>query len=139
MAVDTAPTVEQKVVDLIGYTNQVVKQAAAADQAREKQAADCAALIPACVDALVKHERIDATEREKVAAALRNPTTAIQLLTKLAGHRNAEEQQRIGTPTGATTTKQASATSSTSRESPAKRAATVKLFADLGLPAPSED
>jgi hypothetical protein len=135
MPADTAPSVEQKVVDLIGYTNQVVKQAAAADTAREKQAADCAALIPACVDALIKHERIDASEREKVAAALRSPTTAIQLLTKLAGHRNTAEQ-RLGTPHGETKT--AAAAPSTSRESPTMRAATAKLFTDLGLPAPTE-
>lgn len=92
------PTIERDIVDLVGYANQAVKLASAAQTATEKQAADCKALIPACVAALVKHERIDASEAEKCAKVLEDPVQALKLLTKLAEHRNTSEKQSLGTP-----------------------------------------
>ena len=93
-------TIENKIVDMVGYTNQALKIAGANEEAREKQAAACAKLIPNCVAALVKHERIDASEAEKCAQLLQDPVKTLELLTKLAEHRNTAEQQQLGTGIG---------------------------------------
>lgn len=130
-----APQIEQDIVDLVGYSHQAVKLAAASQAAVEKQAADCKALIPACVEALVKNERIDATEAEKCAKVLEDPAQVLRLLTKLAGHRNTAEQQTLGTPVGEKT---ASANGPLSPRRGGISEADRRLWAGLGLPVPTE-
>jgi hypothetical protein len=128
------PEIERDIVDLVGFSNQAVKLAAAAQTAMEKQAADCKALIPACVAALVKHERIDPSEAEKCAKVLENPVQVLQLLTKLAEHRNTAEKQSLGTPIDSEKTAAAGGTSRRGGLSEADR----RLWVGLGLVPPSE-
>jgi hypothetical protein len=101
-----------------------------------------AALIPAAVAACVENERIEAHQKEALENALRDPVRAMELVVKLAGHRNAVEMSRLGTPVGQQ--KVASydpANSLTSGYVGARdgrlRASDIKLFTGLGLNPPT--
>lgn len=63
----------------------------------EKRAAD---LIPAAVDALIKHERIDPADREKAAAALKDPARVLEILVKTADAANTIRPKAMGGPAG---------------------------------------
>lgn len=67
-------------------------------QETEKQAAaeKRPALIKAAVDALIENERIYEDQREPVTAALADHNKALEMLEKLAVHRNAAEVEQIG-------------------------------------------
>jgi hypothetical protein len=116
----------QKMVEALGIADVALQQAAADHDRQVKQASAVQQLIPACVDALVEHGRINPEQREKVAAALRDPAQAISLLTKLAAHRSSVERETLGRGV-----KSASANSSVKQSDRA-------LFAGLGLPVPTE-
>jgi len=89
-----------KVIEHVALTDTMLHKAAEQEKqaAATKSAVDKA--IPGVVDALVQHSRIGANEREKVAQLLRDPVATLRLMQKLAGHRNADELGRLGTPTG---------------------------------------
>jgi hypothetical protein len=46
----------------------------------------------------VDNERIEAHQKEALAAALQDPVRAMELVIKLASHKNAAEMSRLGTP-----------------------------------------
>jgi hypothetical protein len=93
---------EQKVVDLTMLTAAVVEKAAAADAERATTDAAVTAAIPGAVEALVQHGRIEPGQAEKCAALLKNPVRVLEILTKVAGHRNDAErtaqETRLGAP-----------------------------------------
>lgn len=129
----------QKIIDHIGYSNAALEKAAAA---QEKQAAaqrEIESLIPACVDALVANQRIDSTEKQAAAELLKDPVKAIQLLTKVAAHKNAAEISRLGSSTGGQT-KTASHNSLSSpyvgARSSGMKESDRRLFAGLGMAVP---
>jgi len=61
-----------------------------------KQAVDAA--IPGAVQALLDNDRIEGHQKEAVAKGLEDHAACIELITKLAFHRNAQELSSIGTP-----------------------------------------
>lgn len=99
------------------------KQAAVSQQVEE--------LIPEVVEALIKHERIDPSQREKAAALLRDPVQALKILIKTADVNQTIRPKSMGAPHHSPTTR--SATSSyrdfhTREESEAYRIFKEKLL-----------
>lgn len=68
----------------------------------EKRAADVkvAALIPQALEALIANERIDPADREKAAAALKDPARVLEILIKTADVNNTIRPRTLGTATG---------------------------------------
>ncbi len=124
----TNPQAREKLANYIGVTDAALQKAAEFQAGVEKTAAAVAALIPACVEELVANGRIEPHQREKAAAMLKDPVKAIQLLTKVAKHRN-ESEETLGTGTN-----EKSAGSGGSKLSPADQ----KFWADMGLEVPAE-
>jgi hypothetical protein len=145
-----AMTLPEKVISYIGVTDAALEKAAAFEQDVTTKQANAEKLIPAAVDALVAHNRIQPGEREKVAALLKDPVKVLELFTKLAGHRNANELGTLGTGVDANgTQKTASAgTGGTPAQSLTNphvggrttrtKQSDVNLFAGLGLSIPTE-
>ena len=110
-------SVQEKVIEVVACTDAALTKADSLISAYEKQAADAKALIPAATEALIKNESVHPDNREKLAAALANPVRVLELLIKVASHRNAAET-RLGSPVGGSgTQKSASAAREGLRES----------------------
>lgn len=135
-------TLVQKVIDYIGYSDAALTKAAAAIKTQEEQAEKLAALIPAAVDACVEHERIEAHQKEALEKALHDPVRVMELVVKLAGHKNAAEMARLGTPVGhqkaASYDPDKSLTSGyVGARDGRLKASDIKLFTGLGLNPPT--
>lgn len=142
MSANNTNTLVQKVIDYIGYSDAALTKAAAVIKNHEEQAEKLAALIPAAVAACVEHERIEAHQKEALENALHDPVRTMELVVKLASHKNAAEMARLGTPVGQQ--KSASYDPSTSLTSGyvgardgRLKASDVKLFTGLGLNPPT--
>lgn len=133
----------QNMVDYIGYSDAAMTKAAAVIKEREEQVEKLAHLIPEAVKACMENERIEPHQKEALAKALENPVRAMELVIKLAAHRNAAEMARLGTPVGAST-KTAGYDPSNSLTSGyvgardgKLKASDIKLFQGLGLNPPT--
>jgi len=133
----------QTIIDYIGYSDAAMTKAASVMQERDAQNEKIARLIPQAVAACVENERIEPHQKEALAAALQDPARAVELVIKLASHKNAAEMSRLGTPVGSTT-KTAGydpAASLTSGYVGARdgriKASDIKLFTGLGLNPPT--
>ena len=131
----------QKVIDYIGYSDAALTKAASALKERDEQNEKVAALIPAAVKACVENERIELHQKEALAAALKDPARAVELVIKLAAHKNAAEMARLGTPVAEKTAGYDPTSSLTSGYVGARdgrlKASDVKLFTGLGLNPPT--
>lgn len=131
----------QKIIDYIGYSDAAMTKAASVLQARDEQNEKVAALIPAAVKACVENERIEPHQKEALAAALQDPARAVELVIKLAAHKNAAELSRLGTPVAEKAASYDPAGSLTSGYVGARdgrlKASDVKLFTGLGLNPPT--
>lgn len=132
----------QKVIDYIGFSDAAMTKAAAVMKTQEETQEKLASLIPAAVSACVENERIEAHQKEALAAALRDPVRAVELVIKLAAHKNAAELSRLGTPVSAVKTAGYDPTNSLTSSYVGARdgrlkASDVKLFTGLGLNPPS--
>ena len=102
-----------KVLEHVRVSDAYVQKTAAERAERQQVQTAVDSLIPQVCDTLVKHARVKPEEREKLAGMLKNPVKALEILMKVAGHRNADELAKLGQPVGANgQTKQASAGSS---------------------------
>lgn len=139
-------TVPEKVIEYIGYSSAALEKAAAHEQRIKQQREKVAALIPAAVDALVAGERIEEDQREKAAAMLADPVQALEILTKVAVHRNTSERP-LGQPVAHNgQVKAASYGGYNSLEDPHVGVRTTKvkqssinLFSRLGLQPPTSE
>lgn len=132
----------QKVIDYIGFSDAAMTKAASVLTAQEAAQEKVARLIPEAVKACVENERIDAHQKEALAAALQDPVRAMELVIKLASHKNAAEMARLGTPVSSVKTAGYDPSSSlTSGYVGARdgrlKASDVKLFTGLGLNPPT--
>jgi hypothetical protein len=135
-------TLVQKVIDYIGYSDAALTKAAATIKVQEEHAEKLAALIPAAVAACVENERIEAHQKEALEKALHDPVRTMELVVKLAGHKNAAEMARLGTPVGQQKSASYDPTNSlTSGYVGARdgrlKASDIKLFTGLGLNPPT--
>lgn len=130
----------QKVVDFVEASGTALAQAG---EALEKQAAQqqaCDELIPGVVDALASNGRIEPHEKEAAAAVLKDPVKALQLLTKVANHRNDAEQLQLGKPNGQEKTagfEDAASSPYAGGRRTGNTLADAKLFNGLGLEVPA--
>lgn len=131
----------QKIVDYIGYSDAAMTKAAAVLQEKEEQAEKLARLVPEAVKACVENERIEPHQKEALAKALHDPVRAMELVIKLAAHRNAAEMSRLGTPVAEKSAGYDPSNSLTSGYVGARdgklKASDVKLFTGLGLNPPT--
>jgi hypothetical protein len=150
MSTTDAPvkTLPEKVIELTGFANAALTKAAQQIATVEQQHKAAEALIPEVINALVSGERIEDTEaqRTKAAEILRDPVQALELLCKVAVHRNAAENS-LGAPVdpgGQTKTAgNGQPYDSLQDPRPGLRTTRVKqsdsrLFSRLGLSAPTE-
>ena len=131
----------QNMVDYIGYSDAAMTKAAAVIKEREEHAEKLAHLIPEAVKACLEHERIEPHQKEALAKALENPVRAMELVIKLAAHKNAAEMARLGTPVATKTAGYDPSNSLTSGYVGARdgklKASDIKLFQGLGLNPPT--
>lgn len=132
----------QKVIDYIGFSDAAMTKAAAVLKTQEAAQEKLAHLIPEAVKACVDNERIESHQKEALAAALKDPVRTMELVIKLAAHKNAAEMARLGTPVSAVKTASYDpAASLTSGYVGARdgrlKASDVKLFTGLGLNPPT--
>jgi hypothetical protein len=135
-------TLVQKVIDYIGYSDAALTKAASAIQTQEEQTEKLASLIPAAVAACVENERIESHQKEALEKSLHDPVRTMELVVKLAGHKNAAEMARLGTPVGQQKAASYDPTASlTSGYVGARdgrlKASDIKLFTGLGLNPPT--
>lgn len=141
MSSENKNTLVQKMIDYIGYSDAAMTKAAAVMQEQEAQQEKLAALIPQAVNACVENERIEPHQKEALAAALKDPVRAVELVVKLAAHKNAAEMARLGTPVETKTAGYTPESSLTSGYVGARdgrlKASDVRLFTGLGLNPPT--
>lgn len=136
-------TLIQKIVDYIGFSDAAMTKAAATQAALNEQNEKVARLVPEAVKACVENERIEPHQKEALASALQDPVRTMELVIKLASHRNAAEVSRLGTPVGqAKTAGYDPSRSLTSAYVGARdnrlKQSDINLFTKLGLNPPSE-
>ena len=131
----------QKVIDYIGFSDAAMTKAASVLTAQEAAQEKVARLIPEAVKACVENERIEAHQKEALAAALQDPVRTMELVIKLAAHKNAAEMARLGTPVATKTAGYDPTSSLTSGYVGARdgrlKASDVKFFTGLGLNPPT--
>lgn len=125
---DARQALSKKIVDYIGTTAAGLEKAAQMYRHWEEKQARVRELIPAVVNALVEGEHVDESEREKAAEMLHDHATTLELLATVATRESAGH--RIGRPVRNGSQKAASAADQREIE------ATIRMFEDLGLPAP---
>lgn len=135
MSSTKAPSMQEKVADLVGHVNATMEKVAAEKAAADKVAAQVDALIPSVVDELLAHGRIEPHQKQAALAALKDPVKTLEILRKTAGHRNDAEAQALGQPVPATTKVAGAAGAPTSGES-TLRPSDQKLWTGLGLRVP---
>ena len=91
--------------------NQISKRAQAVLQDKKTETEKEASLRAEAVDAMCKNGRIYEAQKEKVAAALTDPSVALEMLRDVSCHRNSDEVETIGSEVGHV--KSASSTQST--------------------------
>jgi|GEM_PF-5415268 len=141
----------EKVIEHINVSHTALTKAAAAEDAANVKQSEVNALIPQVVDVMIQHERITPTQREKLAEMLNDPAKALELMLKVASHRNADELAKLGTGVVGDGQVKTAATQGTPYDPASSlndprvgvrttrvKQSSVNLFAGLGLNAPSE-
>jgi hypothetical protein len=91
------PDLNEKLLDYVQCSATALE--VAEKELTVKRAADqkVAALIPAAIEALIANERIDPADREKAAAALKDPARVLEILIKTADVNNTIRPRTLGT------------------------------------------
>lgn len=138
-------TLPERIVDYIGFSDAAMEQAATFQKGVAEKQAAAKALIPEVVEVLVQHERIKDNERDKAAAALADPVQALEILKKVAGHRNRQEMGTLGQGVdGQTKTASANNTfdslnsAHVGARTPRVKQSDARFYQGLGLPVPTE-
>jgi hypothetical protein len=138
---DTSNSLVKNMIDYIGYSDAAMTKAASVLKEREEQAEKLAHLIPEAVKVCLENERIEPQQKEALAKALENPVRAVELVIKLAAHRNAAEMARLGTPVASKSASYDPSNSLTSGYVGARdgklKASDAALFRGLGLNVPT--
>lgn len=88
--------IDEKVIGTFQVTGLALSRYEQAAAAQAEQMQKVAALIPGVVDDLVRFGRIESSERDDCARALADPVQTLELMRKLAVHRNAGEAAVLG-------------------------------------------
>ena len=125
-----------QLVDYIGHTSAVIEKSAAQLSAigaeKKTQQAKIAALIPGVVEQLVQHGRIGEHQKTAAVSALSDHEKTLQILQRLASHRNEKEAAAMGQPVAETYGKSTSyAIGATPTD--ALRESDRRLFAAMGV------
>ncbi len=146
MAGNTAPEIKpasspaQRALQLVELSNAAMEKAAAFEASVQQKQAAAHAKIAAVCDALIANERVRPDQREKLAEALHDHASTLELLQGLASHRTPTETASLGQGREGTGTKVANAHGSDRPFSGtlAKKQASAALFSKLGLPVPAD-
>lgn len=140
-ATQPALTLPEKVLDQIGYSSAALEKAAAERKVHQEKQAAVEALIPRVCDAMIEHERITPDQREKLAAQLKDPARVLELMIKVAGHRNPKEMAVLGQGVAANGHEKVASVNSpfTGQRGGQVKDSTRRLFSGLGLTPPTEE
>ena len=86
----------QMALQLARINGELLKRAQEKEAQHQQKMAAVAARIPATVDALMAGERIFAEDKQAVSQGLTDPVVALDLMAKLAYHRNGDEVTALG-------------------------------------------
>jgi hypothetical protein len=132
---------DAQVIDYVEASSTALAQASDTIEKQAAQKRACDELIPAVVDALAEHGRIEQHEKAAAAEVLADPVKALQLLIKVAGHRSDAEQLSLGKPNDGVVKKAAFDDVTSSPFAGGRRTnntlADAKLFSGLGLDLPA--
>lgn len=141
-------TLAEKVLEHVAVSNLGLTKAAAAEKAHNEKQAQVNAIIPRVVEVMVANERILPSQQEKLAAMLADPVTTLELLMKVAAHRNADELAKLGSGVNG----QVKAAASRNRDpsdsltnphvgarTTRLKQSSVALFSGLGLQPPTQE
>lgn len=128
----TVPTSPERVLAYVQITQEALHKAAAFEQTHANKQQEVETLIPKVCDAMIAQGRCRSTEREKLAAELRDPAKVLARLIDIAGHRSDEELIRLGKAAGALPERE-------DRSQPGRRSSETKAsdrawFSRLGVP-----
>lgn len=98
MAGNDNTTLEQKTVDMCGFTSAALEKAGAIVDQKAAQQVKLAEMAPRVAKALVDHGRIFPSQQKEAEQKLQDPVLALEILEKVAGHRNDDELGRLGSP-----------------------------------------
>lgn len=146
MAGNTAPGIQpaespaQRALQLVELSNVAMEKAAAFEASVQQKQAAAHAKIAAVCDALIANDRVRPDQRAKLAEALQDHATTLDLLQGLASHRTPAEAGSLGQGRDGIGTKSASAQGGDRPFSGtmAKKQASATLFSKLGLPVPAD-
>lgn len=124
-------TQDEKVLDFIELTGEIVNRSQAMLVEKQATADKCAKLIPLVVQALIEHERIGPHEKEAAEKVLTDPARVLEILIKTAAHRNSTERTQLGKP--AETQKSANNYSSLNDNYVGRRTRPQKAESDLAF------
>jgi hypothetical protein len=88
----------EKVIEHLTLSAQAMQKAAQMEKSAAVKQAQVDKLIPQVVETMLKHERINPDQQVKLAEMLKDPAQTLELLIKVAGHRNKDELARLGDP-----------------------------------------
>lgn len=86
----------QKVVEFVALASSQLDKALQQDQVKEAQDKAISDLVPSVVKELILHGRIQQHQEKDACEALKDPVRALELLRKLASHKNQDEMSQLG-------------------------------------------
>ena len=139
--IQPASTPAERVLQHVEITHAAMEKAAAFQTAVQQKQAAAAARIDAVCDALIANDRVRGDQRAKLAEALSDHASSLELMEKLAAHKTPADAARLGQGQGAAVTKVAGQRNTTDRpfgNAAVQKTAGAILFQRLGLAVPAD-